>query len=261
MSNDYTLNKGWREVLDKLLETALDAASSAGNDFGKAWVLNAMGATYANLARYEEANGYLEQSLTLRRKGRRSARLQLNFCNNLGRDIPAYGPLRVGHRVTSTGLGRFGRVQRRPQRMVSICLNNLGKAWLALGNIAKAIRCQRLAAGDAPPRHGLARGSGDLEQPGRGVSPMPADSRSGQSYRLALGRVPEGGGRIGSGAGSDSLAELAYERGEFGEAQQRASEALAISATANKDDAPALRRQIDTLQRQLDSVGSLSNSR
>ena len=84
------------------LSTALEAAGSAGSDFGKAWVLNAMGVTYASLEHYEEATSYLEQSLALWRAvgHQRGTSMVLN---NLGERYRRARLLRASGRVLRDG--------------------------------------------------------------------------------------------------------------------------------------------------------------
>ncbi|MEA2462072.1 MAG: hypothetical protein QOH90_2249, partial [Actinomycetota bacterium] len=257
MFSYYNLNKGWREYLTTL-GTALDATRRAGNDLGTAWVLNATGVAYGSIAHYEEALNCLEQSLTLSRTtgDQQGASVALN---NLGETYR-----RAGSYERAIELFEMDRQfchDNGDGNGESVCLNNLGKAWLALGNIAEAIRCQTRAL-EIRPRvtdpHAEAEILNDLGEAYRRCRQY---SHSSQSYQQALAAYQKAGDALGAAQVAVSLAELAHERGELLEARQRASEALALSATVDEDDASALRRQIDTLQRQLDCVGSLVDGR
>lgn len=143
----------------------------------------------------------------------------------------------------------------------SICLNNLGKAWLALGDIAEAIRCQRLALEIRRRVEDVHEEAVVLSDLGNVYRQCQQYSLSSQGYELALAAYQRAGDTLGAAQVVVSLAELAHERGELREAWQWAEEAIFLSATVDEDDVPALRRQIDDLQRQLDRVASLSDGR
>ena len=251
MFSYYNLAKSWREFLSSL-GTALDAAARAGSDFGRAWVLNAMGVTYGNLEHYEEATSYLEQSLVLWRAvgDQRGASMSLN---NLGESHRL-----AGHYERAVEYYEMDRQLCRDigdEDGESICLNNLGKAWLALGDTAEAIRCQCQALEIRHRVKDLHEEAEVLSDLGEAYRRCQQYSRSSQSYQLALTAYQTAGDALGAAQVVVSLAELAYERGELREARQRAREALSISAKVNEDVAPSLRRQIDTLQRQLRHAG------
>ena len=253
MHSYYNLNKGWREFLSSL-DTALDAARRAGSDFGSAWVLNTMGVAYGSIGHYEEANGCLEQSLTLARAvgDHRGASMALE---QLRRDISAYGPLRASDRVLRDGssssvatMGRRGRREHLPEQS--------RKSLVGAGAHRRSDWMSSPGAGDVSPGRELARGSRNPERPGRGVSPVPAvlPLQPGD-YQLALAAYQKAGDEVGAAQVMISLAELAHERGELREARQWVKDALFISARVNEDDAPSLRRQIDALKRELRRTG------
>ena len=239
MFSYYNLNKGWREYLISL-DTALDATRRAGDDFGEAWVLNAMGATYGSIAHYEEATNCLEQSLTLWRAIGDQPGVSMAL-NNLGE-----ASRRAGHYKRAIELFDMDRRfchDNGDENGESICLNNLGRAC-GVGNIAEAIRCQRLALEMRRRVKDLHEEAEILKDLGEVYRRCQQYSRSGQSYQLALASYQKAGDALGAAQAVISLAELAHERGELREALQLAGEALAISETVNEDDAPALRRQI-----------------
>jgi tetratricopeptide (TPR) repeat protein len=247
MFSYYNLNKGWREYLTSLA-TALEAACSAGSEYGRAWVLNAMGSAYGSLEYYEEGTSYLEQSLTLWRAvdDRQGVSMTLN---NLGETYRRAGSYRRA--IEYYEMDRQFCRANGDEDGESVRLNNLGKAWLALGNTAQAIRSQRLALEIRRRVKDLHEEAEILNDLGEVYRRCQQYSRSSQSYQLALAAYRRAGDALGAAQVVVSLSELAHERGELPEARQLAREALTISATVDEDDAPSLRRQIDTLQRQL----------
>jgi tetratricopeptide (TPR) repeat protein len=251
ISSYYNLNKGWREYLSSL-GTALDAARSAGSDFGSACVLNAMGIVHAKLEQHEEATRCLEQSLALRRAvgDQRGASTTLNNLGEIYRQLGCYE-----RAIEYYQLDRQFCRDNGDEGGESVCLNNLGNAWLALGDIAQAIRCQRLALEIRRRVKDLHEEAVVLNDLGQVYRRCQQYAHSGESYQLALAAYQKAGDALGAAQVAVSLAELACERGELREARQRASEALSISATVNEDDAPSLHRQIDTLQRRLRRAG------
>jgi tetratricopeptide (TPR) repeat protein len=122
---------------------------------------------------------------------------------------------------------------------------------LALGNIAEAVRCQRLAlelrrrVTNLPYEAEILTDLGDLYRRCRQLS------RSHRSYQLALSAYRELGDALGAAQALVSLGELAHERGNIREARRWGRDALSLAATLNEDDARSLFRAIDALLRQL----------
>jgi tetratricopeptide (TPR) repeat protein len=258
MYSYYNLNKGWREFLSSL-GTALDAARSAGNDFGTAWVLNAMGVAYGNLERYEDATSCLEQSLTQSRAVGDLSGASMAL-NNLGESCR-----RTGCHERAIEYYEMDRQLCREngdEDGESISLSNLGKVRLALGEVAEAIQCQRQALEIRRRVTDLHEEAEILSDLGEAYRQCQQYAHSNQSYQLALAAFQRAGDALGTAQVMVSLAELAHEQGELLEARQRARDALTVAAMVNEDAAPALRRQIDTLHRRLAAPGqALASSR
>ncbi|MFL6139688.1 MAG: ATP-binding protein [Frankiaceae bacterium] len=250
LSSYYNLNKGWGEYL-RTLRITLEAAHMAGSDYGRAWVLNGLGITYAHLEEYDEATNCLEQALALRQKAGDQVGASVTL-HNLGETYRLAGNYEraVEHYERDYELCR----ERGDEDGQSVCLNNLGKARLALGNIPEAIRCQRLALEMRRRVKDLQQEAEILTDLGELYRRCQQYSRSHRSYQLALSAYREVGDALGAAQALVCLGELSYERGEPREATRWTKEALSISATVNEDDARALRRKIDALQRQLHSA-------